>query len=297
MTNAQVQLAFNAPMQVGECPLWDHEAGVLYWVDIDGCAVHRLRPTDQRHNTWSMPSEPGCIALCGASRLLVALRDGLCLLDANSGSMTPLGSVAPYDTSTTRFNDGRSDAAGRLWVGSIYEPRDMPAGTLYRVEHGAIVDQRKPVTVSNGLAFSPDDRTLYHADTRAHRIMAYDFDVVTGSIREGRVLKQFSAERDANYGGRPDGAAVDVEGAYWSAMFDGGRLLRLSPEGEILREVPLPVRCPTMMAFGGPDLRTLFITSARHNRPVDELARHPHSGCLFSLDVEVPGRPEHLYRL
>jgi sugar lactone lactonase YvrE len=208
-----------------------------------------------------------------------------------------MGSGVPYETATTRFNDGRCDAAGRLWVGSLYEPRDKPAGTLYRVEHGAIVDQQKPVTVSNGLAFAPDDKILYHADTRAHRVMAYEFDVKTGTVGEGRVFKQFSAERDADYGGRPDGAAVDAAGAYWCAMFEGGKLLRLSPQGEVLQEVSLPVRCPTMMAFGGPDLRTLYITSARHNRPLDEMARHPHSGCLLSLEVYVPGRPEHLYKL
>jgi sugar lactone lactonase YvrE len=297
MTQGQVKVAFDAPMQVGECPLWDHEAGLLYWVDIDGCAVHSLSPGDGRHESWSMPSEPGCIALCGGSRLLVALREGLFLLDAGSGGLRSLDSVAPYDTLTTRFNDGRCDAAGRLWVGSIYEPRDLPAGTLYRIEHGSIVDQCKPVTVSNGVAFSPDDRILYHADTRAHRIMAYDFDVKTGGIGTGRVFKQFSSERNAQYGGRPDGAAVDVEGGYWCAMFEGGKLLRLSPEGELLREILLPVRCPTMMAFGGPKLRTLFITSARHNRSDDELAAHPLSGCLLSLDVNVPGRPEHLYKL
>jgi sugar lactone lactonase YvrE len=297
MTYGQVRVAFNAPMEVGECPLWDHETGLLYWIDIDGRAVHCLCPADGRHNAWSMPSEPGCIALCGGARLLVALRGGLHFLDAKSGSLTPMGSDAPYDTSTTRFNDGRCDAAGRLWVGSLYEPRDRPGGSLYRVEQGAIVDQCKAVTVSNGLAFSPDNKTLYHADTRAHRIMAYEFDISTGSIGEGRVFKQFSAERNADYGGRPDGAAVDAEGAYWCAMFEGGKLLKISPHGDVLLEVLLPVRCPTMMAFGGADLRTLFITSARHNRSGDELAKYPFSGCLLSLEVNVPGRPEHLYKI
>jgi sugar lactone lactonase YvrE len=297
MTYGQVRVAFDAPMEVGECPLWNHETGLLYWIDIDGCAVHSLCLADGRHNAWSMPSEPGCIALCGGARLLVALRDGLYFLDAQSGSLTSMESGAPYETSTTRFNDGRCDAAGRLWVGSIYEPRDMPGGSLYRVEHGAIVDQCKPVTVSNGLAFSPDDKIMYHADTRAHRIMAYEFDVLTGSVGDGRVFKQFSADRNLDYGGRPDGAAVDDEGAYWCAMFEGGKLLRLSPQGDVMLEVLLPVRCPTMMAFGGADLRTLFITSARNNRPTDELARHPHSGCVLSLNVDVPGRPEPLYKI
>jgi sugar lactone lactonase YvrE len=297
MTHADVRVAFDTPMQVGECPLWDHEEGLLYWIDIDGRAVHSLNPDDGHHRAWPMPSDPGCIALCGGARLLVALRDGLYLLDTGSGVLASTSSAAPYDPSTTRFNDGRCDAAGRLWVGSIYEPRDRPGGTLYQVEHGAIVDQCKPVTVSNGLAFSPDNQVIYHADTRAHQIMAYDFDVKSGTVGKGRVFKQFSKDRNADYGGRPDGAAVDIEGAYWCAMFEGGKLLRLSPQGELLGEIPLPVRCPTMMAFGGPDLRTLYITSARHNRPAVELAMLPYSGCVLSVNIDVPGRPEPLYKI
>jgi sugar lactone lactonase YvrE len=300
MSPAEVQVAFDDPMQVGECPLWHPGQGRLYWIDIDGRAVHGLDPDNGVHQAWAMPSEPGCIALCKGTELLVALRHGLFLLDTTTGNLRATSNAVPavpYDTTTTRFNDGRCDAAGRLWVGSIYEPRDRPGGTLYRIEHGVIVDQNMPVTVSNGLAFSPDNRVIYHADTRAHCIMAYDFDVGAGTIGTGRVFKQFSSDRSGSYGGRPDGAAVDVEGAYWCAMFEGSRLLRFSPRGDLLQEIALPVRCPTMVAFGGHDFRTLFITSARHNRPAAELAQHPDSGCLLSLRVEVCGRAEPLYRL
>lgn len=194
-----------------------------------------------------------------------------------------------------RFNDGRCDAAGRLWAGTLHEPRDRPAGSLFRIEHGAIRDAGNPVTVSNGVAFSVNNRTLYHADTTAHRIIAYDFDLATGHIGKGRLFKQFSTDKSNNYGGRPDGAAVDSEDAYWCAMYEGGRILRLSPSGEILLEIQLPVRCPTMVAFGGPDLKTLYITTARHNRSPDELRQYPLSGRILTLEVDIAGRKEPAY--
>jgi sugar lactone lactonase YvrE len=282
-------------MQLGECPLWDPEEAALYWIDINGKAVHRLDPASGEHRCWPLPSEPGCIARCESGNLLVALRSGLMFLDTSTGSLTLLAS-APYDTTRLRFNDGRCDAAGRLWVGTIYEPRDHPLGTLYCVERGQVRDCGNRVTVSNGLAFSADRSTLYHADTTAHRIDAYEFDVATGNLGTSRLFKQFSADKSGGYGGRPDGAAVDSEGAYWCAMYEGGRILRLSSSGALLREITLPVRCPTMMAFGGADLRTLYITSARHNRPDSELTQYPLSGCLLSLQLDVPGCPEPMYR-
>jgi sugar lactone lactonase YvrE len=294
MSTNELHIVFDVPMQVGECPLWHPEEAALYWIDIHGCLVHRLDPVAGTHRFWPMPSEPGCIAWCASGGLIVALRSGLALLDTVTGELTPLADP-PYDPAQARFNDGRCDIAGRLWVGTMYEPRDRPLGALFCVEHGSIRDSGNRVTVSNGVAFSPDNRTLYHADTTAHRITAYDFDASTGHIGSSRVFKQFSMDKSLNYGGRPDGAAVDSEGAYWCSMYEGGRILRLSPSGEILREIELPLRCPTMIAFGGRDLRTLYITSARHNRPQAELARFPLSGCVLALDVDVPGCPETAY--
>jgi sugar lactone lactonase YvrE len=296
MAMAEIRTAYNIPMQLGECPLWHSGEAALYWVDIPAQTLHRLHTASRTHKSWALPSEPGCIALCASGGIVVALRSGLALLDTVSETLTPLAD-APYDPSKLRFNDGRCDAAGRLWVGSIYEPRDRQLGSLFRIERGTMHDCAKPVTVSNGVAFSPDNRTLYHTDTTAHRITAYDFEVSTGRVGAGRLFKQFSTDKLHNYGGRPDGAAVDSEGAYWCAMFEGGRIVRLSSAGEMLQEINLPFRCPTMVAFGGADLSTLYITSARHNRSEAELAQHPLSGCVLALQVEVTGRPEASYIL
>jgi sugar lactone lactonase YvrE len=156
------------------------------------------------------------------------------------------------------------------------------------------------VTVSNGLAFSPDGRTMYWSDTTAHRIYALDFDGSDGTLSRQRVFAEFPLKAPgqilADYGGRPDGAAVDAEGAYWVAMYEGQRLLRLSPAGELLREVPLPVRCPTMPCFGGADLRTLYVTTARDKRPAGELAAQPLAGCVLAMAVDVPGLPVNFAR-
>jgi sugar lactone lactonase YvrE len=296
MKSLDFDVVVEKPMQLGESPLWHPREQALYWIDIDGCAVHRFIPSEGAHAVWPMPCEPGCLAWCREGGMLVALRTGLALLDTDSGELRFIAD-APYDAATQRFNDGRCDAKGRLWVGSIHEPRDRAGATLYCVEKGHIRDVNKPVTTSNGVAFSPDNGVLYHADTRGHKITAYDYDLQTGRTGKGWVVKQFSGDRTANYGGRPDGAAVDSEGAYWCAMYEGGRVLRLSPSGEILRSIELPLRCPTMVAFGGPSLRTLYITSARHNRPAAELIDHPLSGCLLALETDVAGLPEQPYIL
>jgi sugar lactone lactonase YvrE len=296
MPATKIQVAFDTPMQLGECPLWHAVEGALYWIDIPGQAVHRLRESDQTHHCWPMPGEPGCIALHGDGGLLVALRQGLFRLDTISGALTLL-TAAPYDTTKLRFNDGRCDAMGRLWTGTIYEPRDQELASLFCFERGVLRDAGHPVTTSNGVAFSRDQRRMYHANTPAHCIHLYDFDQASGSTSNRRVFKQFDMDKTApSYGGRPDGAAVDSEDGYWCAMFEGGRVLRLSAAGEILQEITIPARCPTMVAFGGEDLRTLYITTGRKGRSAAELERYPQSGCVFSVRVEVAGLLEHAYR-
>jgi sugar lactone lactonase YvrE len=222
------------------------------------------------------------------------MRDGLWRFSPLSGERALLASP-PYDPATERFNDGKADPQGRFWVGTIYEPRDPPLAALYCWGGDGLVRMAGDVTVSNGLAFSPDGHTLYWSDTKAHRVQVFDLDPVVGSLSRQRVFAQFPlkvAGQDlATYGGRPDGAAMDSEGAYWCAMFEGQRLLRIASSGEVLREVRLPVRCATMPCFGGADLKTLYVTTARENRPVDELAAQPLAGCVLRLRVEAPGLP------
>jgi sugar lactone lactonase YvrE len=284
-----------APSLLGESPLWHPQEAALYWCDIAG---RRLNRWDDRrgHDVWPCDSEVACCAPLPGGGLLLARRDGLWQFDPATGRQRRLA-APPYDPATQRFNDGKADPQGRFWVGTLYEPRDRPAAQLYRFEQGALKAMAGDITVSNGLAWSPDGATLYWADTRAHTVYALDFDAIEGSLARRRVFASFAPRQPgqdlATYGGRPDGAAMDSEGCYWVAMFEGARVLRLSPAGEVLQQLALPVTCPTMPCFGGADLRTLYITSSRENRPAAELAREPLAGRVLMARVDVPGLPAH----
>jgi sugar lactone lactonase YvrE len=297
MAFEDIQVAYDQPMEVGECPLWHHGEGNLYWVDIDAMTVHRLNPSTSEHASWRMQSEPSALAIHASGGLVVALRTGLVHLNTIDGTVTPIAH-APYDTSTARFNDGRVDPAGRFWIGTRYERTDRQGAQMFCLDHGQLRTQWSGgMTNSNGLGFSPDGRYMYHADTTAHRIDRYDFDAASGLASNPRTFQHFASDKAApDYGGRPDGATVDSEGNYWCAMFEGGRLLCFAPGGELLREVKLPLRCPTMIAFGGAGLKTLYITSASHKRSAEERAQYPLTGCVLSLTVDVAGRPEPAYR-
>jgi sugar lactone lactonase YvrE len=209
-----------------------------------------------------------------------------------------------HDVTTTRFNDGKADPAGRFWAGTMYEPRDARKAELYSIDLRAaggaepvIELKASNAVIANGLAWSPDTRTVYWSDTPNHVIHAWDWDAASNAMSHHRVFQQFPGKPvgwqpgDAGYGGRPDGAAVDTQGNYWCAMFEGQRLLKISPAGQVLQAIALPVRCPTMPCFGGADLRTLFVTSASYKRPADELAALPDSGRVIAMDVDVPGLP------
>jgi sugar lactone lactonase YvrE len=284
------------PSLLGESPFWHPDEGALVWCDIPGKALHRWHATSGRHQQWAFDTEPGSCAPLPGGDWLVAFRDGLFRFDPASGLRTKLADP-PYDPAVERFNDGKADAQGHFWVGTIYEPRTSPAAALYRWRGARLERVAGGITVSNGLAFSPDGHTLYWSDTAAHRISAFTLDRHEGALGAPRVLAQFALKAKdqdlATYGGRPDGAAMDAEGHYWCAMFEGQRLLRIAPHGRIVQELPLPVRCPTMPCFGGPDLKTLFVTTARDKRPADELAAQPLAGCVLHTRVEVPGLPVH----
>jgi sugar lactone lactonase YvrE len=293
------------PDQLGESPFWHDEERLLYWVDIPARQIRRADCATGSVESWAMPAEPGCIAPLRGGGLVLALRDGIYRA---SNWRAPLVSVVRFkhDLQTTRFNDGKADPVGRFWAGTMYEPRDARKAELYSIDlrqrngnGGKPLVQLKAhnAVIANGLAWSPDARTLYWADTPNHVIHAWDWEAEGNAMSGHRVFQQFPAKPagwqpgQPGYGGRPDGAAVDSQGNYWCAMFEGGRLLKFAPEGKLLAEFPLPVRCPTMPCFGDADLKTLYVTSASYNRSAEELRALPQSGCVIAMRVEVPGLP------
>jgi len=287
------------PDGLSESPFWHPQEQRLYWVDIPGRRIARVAVQGLQAQGavqyWQLTQEPGCIAPAQGGGLVMALRDGIYRAREWGGDLERLA-AAPYDTTQLRFNDGKCDAQGRFWAGSLYEPKGQAQGVLYRLDGQGLHAIMDGVVTANGLAWSPDGRTAYWADTAAHQVRAFDFDAATGQLSAPRVFHQMAPKPAgwawgdaAVYGGRPDGAAVDSEGCYWSAQYEGQRLLRLSPEGEVLAAVTTPVPCPTMPCFGGSDLKTLFITSSRQGRSQTELAHHPGAGCVWAMRVDVAG--------
>lgn len=286
--------------ELGESPFWHPVEQMLYWVDIPGKQIHRCNIYMGSIESWAMPSEPGCIAPAQSGGLTVALRDGIYRARDWGGALEKLVD-ATHDTATTRFNDGKADPTGRFWAGTMYEPRTSASAQLLCLSNGALEVKVSHATIANGLAWSPDATTLYWADTPSHTVRAWDWDGQTNTMTRERVFKQWPAKPagwqlgQSGYGGRPDGAAVDVEGNYYVAMFEGARICKLSPEGVELASIPVPAQCPTMPCFGGDDLKTLYVTTARHNRSAAELQAYPDSGCVFSMRVDVPGLPVNFY--
>ena len=272
---------------LGECPVWSVSEQVLYWVDINAPSLNRFEPATESHTAMPMPESIGCFALRAQGGFVIALRGGFWLARPD-GTLTRKIADAPYDPSHHRFNDGRCDPQGRFWAGYMNERRDANTAALMRLDADYRVTRViEGMMISNGLAFSPDGAAMYHTDTPTLTVDAYDFDAATGTPSNRRTFTRFTNETD-----RPDGAAVDSAGCYWTALYRGGKVVRISPSGIVLAEFPIPAMCPTMCAFGGPDLKTLYVTSARQFRPGDELAQLPYSGGIFAMAVDVPGLPE-----
>jgi sugar lactone lactonase YvrE len=282
-------VALDVRAELGECPIWDADEQALFFVDIKGRALHRYRPVSGEHAVMAMPEEIGCIGLRKDGGFIAGFRSGLWLLDSQGIRETKLADN-PEDQRTSRFNDGRVDPAGRFLVGTIDEPKDGGKAHLYRYDHRGLATLASGLLTSNGVAFSPDGRTLYHSDTPTFTVWRYAYNPASGEATDKTLFARLApTETDC---GRPDGAAVDAEGCYWTALFEGGRIQRYAPDGRLLAEYPVPARCPTMICFGGADLKTLYVTSARTGRSGDELAAFPHPGSLFSMRVDVPGLPE-----
>ncbi|MFO1252494.1 MAG: SMP-30/gluconolactonase/LRE family protein [Inhella sp.] len=293
MTEPRIQALGSHRCELGESPLWHPAEQALYAVDIPRRQILRWRSGQTEPEIWAQDAEPSCLALRAQGGLLVARRDGLFAFDPERGSSERL-QPPPFDPTRQRYNDGKVDAAGRLWVGTIDDAR-APEAALYRLDRDGAQRRAGGITTSNGLAWSPDGRWMYWADTKAHTVFRLGFDAEQGELGEAEAWLRFPPRAPEqpleSYGGRPDGAAVDAEGCYWVAMFEGQRLLRLAPDGQLLQAVELPVRCPTMPCFGGADLRTLYLTTAREKRPAEELAAQPLAGAVLTLRAPVPGLP------
>lgn len=289
---------------LGESPFWHPQEQMLYWVDIPGKKILRANIYMGTVQAWDMPSEPGCIAPAASGGLVIALRHGVFRASEWGGDLAHLVTL-PYDTTAVRANDGKCDALGRFWVGTIDEPKLNRAAALFSVDCRAgaplVTRHAGDALTGNGLAWGLGNRTMYWADTPEHLIYAWDHDLHNNTLAQQRVFKHFERCKDGwtytdtSYQGRPDGAAVDAQGNYYVAMFEGRRICKIAPDGSLLGEITTPAQCPTMVCFGGEDLKTLHVTTASYKRSAAEIAYFPKSGAVFSMQVEVPGLPVNFF--
>ncbi|MGE0241695.1 MAG: SMP-30/gluconolactonase/LRE family protein [Parvibaculaceae bacterium] len=287
-----VECVLDIRAELGECPVWSAVESALYWIDIYAGRLNRFDPATGRNHAWTVPEPIGSFALCEDGAVLLALKSGLWRHDLATGQRTPLAQPETH-LANNRLNDGRCDRQGRFWVGSMEDPVDPlgPKGSLYRFT--ADRQCRHMVGglfVANGLAFSPDGRILYHSDSfkAVRRIWAWDLDIDDGVISNRRLFVDTEGMP-----GRPDGGAVDADGCYWMAGNDGWEIVRFTPQGKIDRRIALPVAKPSMLAFGGPRLDVIYVTSIR---PANGLEDQPMAGSLFAVEAGVAGLPEPRFR-
>ena len=287
-----IECLVDAKCALGESPVWDAAQNRLLWADIDGAAIHAVDLDGGALSKWQLPGKVGSFGLCESNRLVVGLPNGVHLFDPASDSVELLVDPEP-ERPGNRLNDGKVGPDGAFWVGSMDDrPDKEPVAALYRVTaDGAVERKVEDLTVSNGLAWSGDGRTMFHSDSRGAWIDRYDFDPVSGTLSNRKRIAELTDEQ-----GRPDGAAVDVDGNYWSCGVSAGVINRFSRDGALLATIALPVPTPTMCCFGGADMKTLFITSLRVNVAPDILARHPLTGGILVMRTDIAGAPVERFR-
>ncbi len=282
---------------VGESPVWRAAESALYWVDIPAKQIHRLAAETGERESWTADEMVACIAFDSEGALIAGMESGIFSLRLAARGAIWAKRVAPVQMpmDNMRFNDGRCDRQGRFWAGTMH--MDMPAahavGGLYRYDADGL---SSPVVdgllTQNGLAFSPAGDIMYLSDShpKSRQIWQFDYDAATGTPSNRRLFVDMN-----KHPGRPDGAAVDVDGCYWTCANDAGLLLRFTPQGQLDRTITLPVKKPAMCAFGGADMDTLYVTSIRPPQP-EALAGQPMAGAVFAVRPGTHGMVEAEFR-
>lgn len=295
MKNVELEIVSRACAILGEGPIWDANKACLWWVDIFGETLHRFDPapdSPNRETRWTLGCQVGAIAPCASARdgVVLVTAEGYVRFHPESGQRGLLASVE-NDVATNRMNDGKCDSRGRFWAGTMAQDESPKAGGLYVLDNGRARQVLTDVTVSNGIGWSPDDRLMYYVDSKTQRIDAFDFDLDAGALSDRRPFVEV-AEAD----GLPDGLCVDREGCVWVALWGGGAVRRYSPDGRLDAEIETPVTHPTSVAFGGPQLTDLYITTARFALSESELRQQPDAGALFRCRPGATGMPPRVYR-
>jgi len=284
----QVECLLESQSKVGECPTWSIAEQCLYWIDIEGRLFHRWDPSSNSNQSWETPERFGSFGMCRNGSFVVASENGFYFYNHLNGDFAPI-TDPEASKPNNRFNDGRCDQAGRFWAGTMIDQgENIQDAALYCLDaNGTATLKQDGIILANGLAWSPDNKTMYFADTRMAVVWAYDFDLDDAALSNRRVFIEFG-EGD----GVPDGATVDTDGCYWLTQPRSWTIKRYTPAGKVDTVIELPFERPTMCAFGGQDLQTLYITSLGEFLSEDEKVSRPLEGGLFKVEVEAQGLPE-----
>jgi sugar lactone lactonase YvrE len=281
---SEVHLVVDCRNLLGEGLIWDRNARRLYWVDIESSEIWSLDPSNGHTSTHKTPERVACLAPRSRGGLIVAFASGFALYDPASRERKDLAAFEP-ENPNTRLNDGRTDRQGRLVAGGFDEVEGKFVSSVGRIDQDyRVTTLLTGVACANGICFSVDGRTMYFADSPARTIWAYDYGGRTGDVSNRRVLNRFDDQP-----GLPDGSCIDAEGFIWNAQWNGHRVVRFAPDGRVDRIVPVPVLNPTCVTFGGDDLETLYITTARYLMTPEQIAAEPQSGALFAINPGVKG--------
>ena len=284
----EVHVAFAALAEIGECPIWCHRTQSLWWIDVFKGLIHNS--ADPQSPLHALPAPLGSIGLLRAGGLVAATSRGIVLIGGDRQNpefiADPIG-----DHETYRFNDGKVDPMGRFWIGTMRRDGTKD-GELWAVSRsGRTQKLLEGLSLSNGMGWSPDGRRFFHIDSNRRTLTAFDCDLDQPALSNGSIIHSF----DDSGGSKPDGLAVSQDGDLWIAIWGNSRILRLSPTGAIKADLKLPVSRPASCAFGGPDMRTFFVTTARYGLSVDELNQEPASGSILSIQTGVEGLPTALF--
>lgn len=270
---------------LGEGPLWVARENAVYWVDIVQRQVHRYTITDGTRQSWAFAQQVTSLAERESGGFVCTIKDGFAFIDFDTGTINPI-TLPEADIPDNRFNDGKVDSAGRYWAGTMDNSETVKGGALYRLNRDlSLIKADDDYFICNGPTFSVDGKTLYHTDSPQRTIYAFDMDA-NGDISNKRVFIQLNDDE-----GYPDGMTTDSENCIWLAHFAGSRITRFSPNGEVLQVIPMPVPNITSCTFGGANLDTLYVTTARHNMRESSIEKYPLSGSFFSIKPGVIGLP------
>ena len=288
----KAELAHLAQAIVGEGALWNYETQTFWWIDIEGKTLNIFDPKTKENIEYETPSRIGTVVPSESGTAIIAVEEGIMELDLQTKKTTLINPV-DSDIKETRLNDGKCDPAGRLYVGSMDRKTTDPYGSLYRIDQGKATQLLDSITISNGIVWTKDKKTMYYIDTPTGKVMAYDYEISTGDITNPRVA--INVPKSV---GSPDGMAIDENDNLWVGMWNGNAIIHYDPlTGKKLAQIDVPAHNVTTCAFGGSDLDTLYITTARVDMSDAELDEKPLSGSVFKCVPGVRGVKSDFYQM